>query len=222
MHKTIARSLQGILALALLQVSALAAAAPFYEITITNLTRGQVFSPPLIATHRAGIKLFTVGEAASPGLAALAQDGLTAGLAEELSALPEVNHVEETGAPIPPGESMTIVVPAEGGFNHISVAAMAVSTNDAFIALNGVEAPRGLSMTRMRSPGYDAGAEGNDEMCAYIPGPPCGDGTMASSGVGAEGYVHVHAGIRGDGDLSKMMADWRNPMADIKIQRIKQ
>ena len=33
-----------------------------YEITVTNLTRGQIFSPILVATHKAEVKLFELGE----------------------------------------------------------------------------------------------------------------------------------------------------------------
>ena len=46
-----------------------------YRVTITNVTKGQIFSPPLLATHEAGFGLFTPGTAASPALAKLAEDG---------------------------------------------------------------------------------------------------------------------------------------------------
>ena len=32
-----------------------------YQIKITNITRGQTFTPILAATHAAGIKAFTLG-----------------------------------------------------------------------------------------------------------------------------------------------------------------
>jgi hypothetical protein len=38
---------------------------PQYEVTITNLTRGQQFTPILVATHREGVALFDVGTPAS-------------------------------------------------------------------------------------------------------------------------------------------------------------
>jgi hypothetical protein len=38
---------------------------------------------------------------------------------------------------------------------------------------------------------------------------------------GAEGYVHIHSGIHGIGDLEPAQADWNNPVAIVKIQRVK-
>ena len=66
---------------------------------------------------------------------------------------------------------------------------------------------------------YDAGSEENNEDCAYIPGPPCGNPFM-DSGMPAEGYVHVHGGIHGGGGLDAAMYDWRNPVAEVTIDRI--
>ena len=47
--------------------AALADEGSAYEITITNLTRGQVFTPILAATHRPGVAIFTPGGPASQG-----------------------------------------------------------------------------------------------------------------------------------------------------------
>ena len=46
-----------------------------YEVTITNLTRGQVFSPPIVIAHDSKFSLFTLGDPASDELAALAEGG---------------------------------------------------------------------------------------------------------------------------------------------------
>lgn len=58
-------------------VSAALAGAPeaTYEVTIRNLTGGQPFTPPLVATHRAATDLFAVGEAASVGIQEIAENG---------------------------------------------------------------------------------------------------------------------------------------------------
>jgi len=42
-----------------------------YAVTITNLTRGQSFTPILVVNHHHGLTLFTVGSPASEELAAL-------------------------------------------------------------------------------------------------------------------------------------------------------
>ena len=46
-----------------------------YEVTITNLTRGSLFTPILVASHRSGVSLFALGEPASAELAMLAEGG---------------------------------------------------------------------------------------------------------------------------------------------------
>ena len=72
---------------------------------------------------------------------------------------------------------------------------------------------------RFLIPAYDAGSEADNELCAYRPGPPCGSvGVRATEGV--EGFVHIHAGIHGGGDLNPATYDWRNPVAKVSIQRI--
>ncbi|MDH5181924.1 MAG: hypothetical protein OEY07_19850, partial [Gammaproteobacteria bacterium] len=35
-----------------------------YTVTITNLTRGTLFTPALVVTHRKGLQIFTEGEPA--------------------------------------------------------------------------------------------------------------------------------------------------------------
>jgi hypothetical protein len=46
-----------------------------FEVTITNITAGQVFTPILLASHRPGVRLFNVGEPASEELEVLAEEG---------------------------------------------------------------------------------------------------------------------------------------------------
>src|SRR5262249_23293053 len=44
-----------------------------YQVTLTNLTAGQPFSPPVAATHRPGVHMFQIGQLATDELAAIAQ-----------------------------------------------------------------------------------------------------------------------------------------------------
>jgi hypothetical protein len=104
----------------------------------------------------------------------------------------------------------------------ISLAGMLVSTNDAFVGLDGYTLPFGLfnslKDTSIDAPAFDAGSEANTESCAHIPGPPCGSpGVRVTDG--AEGFVHVHRGIQGVGELDASTKDWRNPVARISIER---
>jgi hypothetical protein len=136
--------------------------------------------------------------------------------------------VADTGPPpggfIGPGQTKTIIVEAGRRFDHVSVAAMLIPTNDGFFALNGVRGPRGREALTLLSPPYDAGSERNDELCASIPGPSfteCGGpGQGGQPAGGEEGYVHIHAGIHGIGDFIAADRDWRNPVAHITIRRV--
>lgn len=194
-----------------------------YEVTVTNLTRGQIMSPLVAATHNRDYQLFQRGAPASAGLAAVAQDADNTILVNELQSSTTVFDVVEASAGIPPGGSETIVIHSRGNKRWLSLVSMMVSTNDGFIALNGVRLPRRKEAVTHIVPAYDAGSEDNNESCEYIPGPPCGN-AFKESGLGGEGYVHIHAGIHSQGDpaveLDAATHDWRNPVASIRIRRI--
>lgn len=196
-----------------------------YDVTITNLTRGQTFTPILVASHKRGVKLFEVGSAASEALAVLAEGGATGPLSDLLLASDRVLEVTDSGDLLFPGQSVTITIKTRGRFNRISVAAMLIPTNDGFFSIQGARVWPGNSARVLFSPAYDAGSEPNDELCTNIPGPVCG-GSGTSSDAGGEGYVYIHAGIHGIAapephGLDAAKRDWRNPVARITIQRSK-
>ena len=193
----------------------------YYDVTITNVTREQSFTPVLAATHGDGVRLFRLGDPASPELATLAEGGATQPLADLLATNPQVSNITTTAGLLDAGKSVTLRIAAGEGAKKLSMAAMLVPTNDAFFALNGVELPRGNEPSVYFSPIFDAGSEPNDELCANMPGPVCG-GVGSSPGAGGEGYVFVHAGIHGIGDLEAAKYDWRNPGAMIVVRRVKE
>lgn len=188
-----------------------------YQVTITNLTRGQTFTPILVASHRSGVSLFETGASAGEEISAIAEGGDVVPLSEVLDANKKVAEVKNSGGTLPPGESVTVEVSARGA-NRISLAAMLVPTNDTFVALRDVRAPRFGSVT-YRAVAYDAGSETNNEECDSIPA----GGECAGEGVSldddGEGFVHISAGIHGIGDLTPETYDWRNPVADVTITR---
>lgn len=198
------------------------------EVTITNLTRGQIISPVVVASHNARFEpLFQLGSPASAELAYVAEDAILMPLIDALSADRDVHDVQTVFGEsdvIMPGESASVVVEVKGRFQRLSMAGMLVTTNDAFFALRSVRVPSDGTSIHY-SPAYDAGSEANTEDCAFIPGPPCGNAKVRDT-AGAEGYVHIHAGIHGvpdvDGvrDLDPSMHDWRNPVAEIAVTRL--
>lgn len=203
----------------LFSMSLSTAQAELYEVKITNLTRGQIFSPVFAYTHKRTQKLFNSGEPASTELSALAQDANTDGLSDILSVSPSVHEIVHGTGVILPGKSETLFIHSSYHARFISLASMLVSTNDAFMAVNKLKLPR-RSSTTITVPAYDAGAENNDENCAFIPGPPCGNAEAASD-IAGEGFVHIHSGIHGIADLTAAQHDWRNPVAKISIRRVR-
>lgn len=201
------------------------ASTRYFDVTITNITASQVFTPLLVASHTAGMRLFTPGQPASVPLEELAEGGATGALISILDTSPNVLDVKDSGGLLPPGESVTVHVATRGRFKYVSVAGMLIPSNDAFVALNGVRGPRHGSV-RFTVPAYDAGTEANNESCDNIPGPDaaCPDPDSMRQGFeetrdGAEGFVHVHRGIHSIGDLAPETYDWRNPVAIITIRR---
>jgi hypothetical protein len=201
----------------LLTSSASADGNTTYQVTITNLTSAVSFTPILVTSHRKGVSLYEPGSAASDELAAIAEGGDIAPMTAVLQANPRVADVQNSAGLLAPGASVTVSVSAKHGARHISLASMMLPTNDGFIALNSVRAPR-HGTASYYSQGYDAGTEPNDELCISIPGPTCG-GEGPSPGVDGEGYVHINRGIHGIGDLAPDVYDWRNPVARITITR---
>ena len=194
-----------------------------FEVIVTNLTRGQQFTPILVASHEEGVRLFELGASASPQLDTLAEEGDTGPLKNLLLATPGVEAMVTGSGLTDPGKSVTLTVKTHGEFDHLSVAAMLIPTNDGFFALNDVKSPGGDETLTLFSPAYDVGGERNDELCASIPGPffaECGGPGGGAMVGGGEGYVHIHAGIHGIGDLKPSDRDWRNPVAQITIRRI--
>ena len=193
-----------------------------YDVTITNVTRGQQLTPILVVTHKRGVSLFRPGSPPSAELEILAESGDTGPLMALLQTLRGVKDVNISPGLLNPGESATVTVEAGGPFRYISAAAMLIPTNDAFFALNGVPLPGRFKVASFSSPGYDAGSEINDELCASIPGPEfieCdGPGSGGAPDGGEEGFVHIHAGIHGIGDMDAAERDWRNPVVRVRVK----
>lgn len=201
----------------------------FYEVTITNITKGQFFTPQLIASHSRAISLFTLGDAASPELEVLAEGGSTAEVTSVLQqAGGRVGDVQTIPGLLAPGASVTMTLEANPYTRRISLAAMLIPTNDTFVALNSGALPRRGSKT-FTLQAYDAGTEANDQKCINIPGPRCGgEGHSANPLESDEGFIHVSNGFHdlgtaddaGNEILQPFTYDWRNPVARVVVKRV--
>lgn len=195
--------------------------AEVIRVRITNLAYQQPFGPFFVMTHTADADpLFVLGQPSSDALARLAEDGDPSFLVQAYSNATGVGFVGSysQGAPYYAGGPYELPVPYEEDYPLLTVATMAVNTNDCFVAMNGVPVAEALNHAHW-GPGYDAGTEWNNEFCSSIPGPACAEinTTNTADGFG-EGLVHVHRGFFGvGGDLSAQGFDWRNPMAQFQV-----
>lgn len=193
-----------------------------YEITITNATAHHVFTPALIVTHAARIQLFKVGESASEGLVLQAETGDPSLLYSETAGRNGVFDTLVGSGPIPGGSHATFLITAPKGA-RLSLTAMLATTNDSFVALNNVAL--GKKSVSYNANVYDAGSEFNNELCNFIPGPPCppdqyGMAINERETSGSEGFVSISNGIHEQGDLNARDLDWNNPGAIVTITRI--
>lgn len=225
MSKTLRRSFPSA-ALAALVLAVLAPAAAdaqpgnTYRVTITNLTEGQPVSPPVVVTHSIGVHLFVPGEPAPDPLVPLAEEGDPTELVALLEGIGgAVLDVAVGDGPLMPGESTTVEVQARGKTVFLSAVGMLGTTNDAFFGLDGFFLGGHPWDRHVLVPAYDAGSEENNELCEFVPGPPCGGiGNRATAE--AEGFVTVHSGIHGIGDLAPEDLGWHNPVVRIDVTRL--
>ena len=179
----------------------------------------RLISPPIVASHNDGITMFKAGTVASMDLQALAEDGNSSGLAATLGADMDVLDVATFSAGIAPGASDSTIIMLDRSHTLLSVAGMLVTTNDAFIGLESVSDMSTVSYAVFFAPVYDAGTEFNSEDCAYIPGPPCGNGGVHDPAP-EEGFVHLSNGIHGQGSLAAETYDWGTYGARIEVKRL--
>ncbi|MCI0437764.1 MAG: spondin domain-containing protein [Chloroflexi bacterium] len=241
------RNLAVIAALSLLLAAALAPGASYaggpnvatYRVTIVNLTDGQPLTPPLLATHQRATGLFSVGDAASPALQQIAENGNLAPMIDLLNNDTHVHEVVAGDAPIIPASdpgntpfrsSATFEISAAQGAKWLSWASMLICTNDGFTGVDTLRLPRRVGETvAALTAGYDAGTEVNTEdfadmvpPCPPLTGVPSSDpGTGESNPALAEGGVIMHhPGIQGGEDLDPAIHGWTDPVALIVVERI--
>lgn len=194
-----------------------------WRVTITNLTPpgagapgSQPLSPPLLVVHSKKADVWSAGELASHGVAAIAEDANNSVLE---SALPHVAGVASVatgaGGPIPSGQSRSFMVESRGAYDRLSIVTMLVNTNDAFTGVDSLKL-RGRGSTTMAM-AYDAGSERNNELKSHIPGPCCGN-PFVRDPEGA--LIGPHGGITGAGELDPAAYGWHGAAARIVVERV--
>ena len=205
------------------------------DITVSNLTHGNTFTPLLVAAHTDAIHLFKVGTSASAHLQAMAEGGDIAGLITDLDAASADSEANPAGGLLAPGASTSFSLTTAAGNDYLSAVAMVLPTNDAFLGLNAWKIPSEPGTYTLNLSAYDAGTEVNDEIIngggapgvPGIPGDPSGNGGTGAMGVTSEegnSNIHIHRGVLGDtnasggrSDLDSRVHRWLNPVARIVV-----
>ncbi len=187
---------------------------------------GTFLTPVYVGFHNGNFDLFESGQAASPGLEQLAEDGSPAGLAgERLAASPGSQGLVVTGdaGPIATEELTSGTTSIDGETNtDVSLAAMILPSNDAFIGTNDSvelfdENGNFLGAQTLVFSGsnvYDAGTEVNTELdAAFI------NQMAPNTGIDENGVVHLHPGFNGSfgnpvGDGDQIILGGTNALGD--------
>lgn len=235
------RNLVLLSALALSSLSGLTQAAT-WDVSVLNLTHGNHFTPLLLTAHDHDTHLFEVGSAASLPIEHMAECGHLDPLlaTTEVGAADADTIANPNGGVLAPGAStMASLTTTE---THLSIVAMVLPTNDAFVGLDSLHVPTAAGTYTYYLNAYDAGTEGNDEVltttgtCSYtdvglMPGAPGGDADSDATGVVTSGSpdtntnIHIHRGTLGNAtataggssDLVSTIHRWQNPVAKITI-----
>lgn len=209
-----------------------------YRVTVTNLTRGQPFTPPAVAAHRPDVEVFAVGEPANEPTQQLAENG---NLGPLLDLIEDTNSIRDAAvghAPLVPESDpaetglpyyTTLHLSADASATHLTFVSMLIATNDGIVGLDTVELPERVNESRTYyANGYDVGTEQNTELFAdlvppaktlILGGEPEGTGE-SNEEIAEDGVIRPHPGIEGVGNLPPEVYDWREPAAVLQVERL--
>ena len=242
----VSRTARTRVAVAIVALSSLTLAGPVaarsdhaeYRVTIINLTQGQPFTPPLVALHRRGVDVFTVGQRASVGVKEIAENGNLVPLHDALDETRGVTAIHAGMKPVVPADSpgdamfdshATFTIETAQHASRLSWVSMLICTNDGFTGVDSLDLPDRIGQSVVKATaGYDAGTERNTERFRDIV-PPCQGltGVFGDEGTDKSNpdlltnrVIRHHPGIHGGHDLLIDPHDWANPVAVIVVTRI--
>jgi len=188
-----------------------------YNVTVTNLTNNQAFSPIAGVMHDDSQEIFELGNIASVAVENLAESGDNSGIVDDTDSTASGSGL------LTAGSSETIALKSDDKDSSLSLLAMLVNTNDGFIGLKSVdlaELKKDESLM-LYARVYDAGTEKNSEASTDVPG-QSGEGFNAERN--DHNFISVHPGVisQDDGFTSSALdASHRfdNPGAKVVITR---
>ena len=197
-----------------------------YEVTVTNLSSNQPFSPLAVVLHDTSYQGWSIGTSATNGLEQLSENGdNTQFLAEATNA--NVLAVVSGDGIVAPGTSGSVELEINASSDvQLTIATMLVNTNDAFTGNGGLD----LSSLELedelmvRLPIYDAGTERNNELAGTIPGPADG-GEGFNSDRDDVDVVSRHPGVVSniDGYSDSVLEQshrFDSPIAQLVVRRV--
>jgi len=154
---------------------ATAATAGSFQVTFTNMTQGQLFTPPVVAIHDPSVHLFQIGEPSSNEIQVIAEMGNNDPLVAFAGANPDVvSAAGVAGAgPFGPGESVTIDLNTTEDGQVFSAVNMIICTNDGIAGVDSTALPEGTDPVVIMSLPYDAGTSANVADVLTMYPPPC-------------------------------------------------
>ena len=225
MTRSLARNMLCAASFGALTLGASAQEMTSYEVTVTNTTTGQPFSPGVVVTHSPDIALFAVGDAPSEGIVAIAEDGKPDAALGALEGADGITKAMMLEGPIMreggDGEtSKTLTIEAAEG-DVLSLATMLICSNDGFAGVAGIELTGEAQTVDLVA--YDAGSETNNELSNSIVD-PCGKAgpeQLAEDGNSNDlpedgNAIGEHQGIQGVGDLTEAHG-WSGPVGSVTI-----
>ena len=148
-----------------------------FQITVTNMTTGQLMTPPVAAIHDASVHLFEVGATASDAIRNIAETGADAELVAFATDPANAALVSGAGVigdgPFAAGGQVTTTLATENDAYVFSLVNMVICTNDAIAGVDSVALPATNEPLTLMAMAYDAGTRVNQsDNNSFFP-PPC-------------------------------------------------
>ena len=178
-------------------------------------------TPPVVALHDAGTRLFEIGALASTQLQAIAEDGNNDPMVQLVGSLDTVSAfgvaLVNTSAPGPffSGETASVTLETSSADQVLSIVNMVVCTNDGFSGGDSLTLPTGPEPVSFEAVAYDAGTEVNVLNPDYWV-PPCG-GSGENLHEDENGVIGSHPGLAG---FDALDFDGAAPVVRIDVERV--
>ena len=106
------------------------------DITLTNLSHGNHFTPLLFAAHDSGQHMFQIGVAATASLQAMAEGCDISFLNTNMMSVDADVNANPAGGLMMPGQTVQFTMTTQNTNTQLSAVAMILPTNDAFSGIN--------------------------------------------------------------------------------------